>query len=159
MELDTGGGMHSNFFMPDGSGPQLLADSNLGLSLEDRLLHGRPDGPSGPGGDLHVSLLTGSGKQKALEIMSRTEHGRRKAEEIWGPGVWDNKGPLKSSLDHSEDVDAGDGADVDRMFVEMTNQDDDDDSGGRGHNGGDHHITAESLESERNGMDALLDGE
>jgi histone demethylase JARID1 len=46
---------------------------------------------------------------------------------------------------------------VDQMFKEMTNQDEEDDK--RNDVGRDITMTTASLENERNGMDALLDGE
>ena len=47
---------------------------------------------------------------------------------------------------------------VDQMFKEMTNQDDEDDQKKKDE-AAEGPVTAESLESERNRLDALLDGE
>jgi histone demethylase JARID1 len=55
-----------------------------------------------------------------------------------------------------EDMMRQDEGNVDQMFKEMTNQDEDDD---KRNDGGDVRMTTASLEKERNGMDALLDGE
>ena len=145
MDIDSGPGIHPGFFMPDGAGPQLLADSNSNLSLEERLLRENPDDVNGA----DFSLLTDAAKEKALEILSRTETGRRRAEELLGRGIWSDEAGTQN-----EEVDGGD---MDRMFADMTNQDDDEDDGGKRSN--DNAVTAESLESERNGMDALLDSD
>lgn len=65
----------------------------------------------------------------------------------------------------SENEDGVDDGDVDQMFADMVNQDDEDEKGkgvaGKGPSNArdDEKITAESLENERNGIDALLDGE
>lgn len=131
-------------------GPQLVAD-NSALSLEDRLLRGQEDGDG-------INLQTEAGKAKALEIFSRTETGRKQAESIWGPNVW-NRRDLMHNGDqrmHVEDMSKGDDGSVDQMFKEMTNQDDEDDKKKDAIHDG--PVTAASLESERNGMDALLDG-
>lgn len=137
-------------------GPQLVV-GNSSLSLEESLLQGQDDG---------INLHTEAGKSKALEILSRTDVGRKRAEEIWGADVW---GPGRGSIsDHGrsmtpndmDDMMKHDEGSVDQMFKEMTNQDDDEDNRKKETAApGDGHVTAESLESERNGMDALLDGE
>lgn len=145
MDIDSGPSMHPGFFMPDGAGPHLLADTNSNLSLEERLLRANSDDVNGA----DFSLLTDAGKEKALEILSRTESGRRRAEELLGRGIWSDEAGTQN-----EEVDGGD---MDRMFADMTNQDDDEDDGGKRRD--DHAVTAESLESERNGMDALLDSD
>lgn len=65
----------------------------------------------------------------------------------------------------SENEDGVDDGDVDQMFADMVNQDDEDEKGkgvadkGPSNARDDERITAESLENERNGIDALLDGE
>jgi len=118
--------------------------------LEDRLLQGQDDG---------INFHGDAEKSKALEILSRTELGRKQAERLWGPNVWgrgsisDNR-RLSNQMD--EDMMRQDEGNVDQMFKEMTNQDEDDD---KRNDGGDVRMTTASLEKERNGMDALLDGE
>lgn len=130
-------------------GPQLAADVSS-ISLEDRLLQGQDDG---------INFHGDAEKSKALEILSRTELGRKQAERLWGPNVWsrgsisDNR-RLSNPID--EDMMRQDEGNVDQMFKEMTNQDEDDD---KRNDGGDVRMTTASLEKERNGMDALLDGE
>lgn len=137
-----------------GSGsPQVLVDHSS-MSLEERLLQGREEG---------INLQTEAGKSKALEILGRTETGKRQAEKIWGPDIW---GSSRSSLsgpgramasEEMEDGSRHDDGKVAEMFKEMTNEDDDD--GKRGDGAVNGTVTAETLESERNGLDALLDGE
>ncbi|KAH7191878.1 PLU-1-like protein-domain-containing protein [Fusarium flagelliforme] len=130
-------------------GPQLAADVSS-ISLEDRLLQGQDDG---------INFHGDAEKSKALEILSRTELGRKQAERLWGPDVWgrgsisDNR-RLSNPID--EDMMRQDEGNVDQMFKEMTNQDEDDD---KRNDTGDVRMTTASLEKERNGMDALLDGE
>ncbi|PHH87066.1 hypothetical protein CDD83_9351 [Cordyceps sp. RAO-2017] len=135
-------------------GPQLLVD-NSALSLEERLLQGQEDG---------INLQTEAGKSKALEILGRTEVGRKQAEKIWGPHVWrpsrrsmsDQDGPMTpGEMDGMMKHDDGK---VDQMFKEMTNQDDDEEQKKK-EGAANGAVTAESLESERNGLDALLDGD
>lgn len=144
-------GLHLGFL--GAGGPQLLVDSSS-LTLEERLLQGREDG---------INLHTEAGKSKALEILGRTEVGRKQAEDIWGSDVWR---PTRRSMSGEGDsmtpreVDGmmrQDEGSVDDMFKEMTNQEDEEDS--RKDSAASGPVTSESLESERNGMDALLDGE
>ncbi|KAJ3523722.1 hypothetical protein NM208_g12340 [Fusarium decemcellulare] len=109
-------------------GPQLVV-GNSSMTLEERLLQGQDD---------DINLHSEAGKSKALEILSRTENGRKQAQRIWGDD---------------------DESNVDQMFKEMTNQDEDEDHHKKKDAGGDVPMTTASLEKERNGMDALLDGE
>lgn len=135
-------------------GPHLVVDSSL-LSLEERLLQDRDDG---------INLHSEAGRSKALEILSRTDVGRKQAEKIWGPDVWGPSGrrypgdrdrSLTPGIDDAMKQDEGN---VEQMFKDMTNQDEDEDGKKKG-SAPEEPITTESLESERNGMDALLDGE
>ncbi|KAI9149501.1 Lid2 complex component lid2 [Paramyrothecium foliicola] len=149
--MSISAGLHSGFL--GAGGPQLLVD-NSSLSLEERLLQGREDG---------INLHSEEEKSKALEILGRTETGRKQAEKIWGPDVWHNRGSIS---DHErsitprdmDDLIKPDDGKVDEMFKEMTHQDDEED-GKKKDTSLDGPVTAESLESERNGLDALLDGE
>jgi len=156
--------MHPNFFLghEPANGPQfLVGDSNSNLGLEERLLRGYTEGEDGLGVNIHAD----GGKTKVLEILSRTEDGRRRAEEIYGRDVWGGNSGRGSSLDGARDDDpigigvGPEEGDVDRMFVDLVNEDDDDDSSSASGKKGVDNPTADSLESERNGMDALLDGE
>lgn len=162
MALDSGS-IHPSFFMQDEAAnarQYLVGDSNSSLGLEERLLRGYTGGEDG------LDVNSGLVKTKALEILCRTEEGRGRAEEIFGRGVWGGNGGGGSRDDDPIGIGVGtegDG-DVDRMFVDLVNEDEDDDddeddhSSTSGRKGGDNP-TADSLESERNGMDALLDGE
>lgn len=135
-------------------GPQLMLDNST-LSLEERLLRGQEDG---------MDLDTEAGKNKALEILSRTEEGRREAERIFGPMVWGSRRRSMSGQGRSmtpagaDDMIKHDEGNVDQMFKDMTNQDEDEEQKKK-ESVANGPVTAESLESERNGMDALLDGE
>lgn len=161
LDLDSSGSnIHPSFFMPSGGGPQLVGDSSSGPSLEDRLLRGQADDNS----TLKDFMMTEAGHQKALEILSKTKEGRKKAEELFGAVILDD-GPSALGGGGGQDDGVDDG-DVDQMFADMVNQDEEDEKG-KGVAGkattsnsrDDEKITAESLESERNGMDALLDGD
>jgi len=136
-----------------------MADSSSGPSLEDRLLRGQPEDST-----LKDYMATEAGQQKALEMLAKTQEGRRKAEEIFGPGAFDAG---RAAINGQDDAGIDDGA-VDQMFADMVNQDDEDElkikgkgaaSKGSDSNRDEEKITAESLENERNGMDALLDGD
>jgi histone demethylase JARID1 len=139
-----------------GSGGPMFVD-NSAVSLEERLLRGQED---------DVDLNTAAGKSKALEILSRTEVGRKQAEKIWGSNVW---GPKRGSMSEAnrsispvevDDPVKHDEGNVDQMFKEMTNQEDDEDSKKKDDNTNTAEtVTAESFESERNGLDAMIDGE
>ncbi len=138
--------IHPSFLMQDGAGgdgPILVGSS---MSLEDRLLRG----------DMEDEDDSDVDKERFLEILSQTEEGRRRAEEIYGPGVW--SGILASDNLGQNQQDEGD---VDRMFTDLVNQDDDDDAApsGKKAKDSDTNVDPEDLENERNGMDALLDGD
>lgn len=144
--MDIDSNLHPSFL--DSGGPQLHV-GNDAVSLEERLLQGRDD---------EINLHTEAGRSKALEILGRTETGRRQAIKIWGPDVWGHtQGSLSENGRSMTPIDLDmmktDDGNVDQMFKEMTNQDDDEDQRKK------DTLTAESLESERNGLDALLDGE
>lgn len=131
---------------------------NLAVSLEDRLLRGLPEE--------EVDLDSDIDKSRALEILGRTDRGRQDAEQIWGPDVW---APKRGSISKTRrsispiDVDETsrrDEGSVDQMFKEMTNQEDDEDGKKKDDNNNTTEtVTAESLESERNDLDAMIDGE
>lgn len=158
MDLDsTNANIHPNFFLQSGGGPQIMADNSSGPSLEDRLLRGQPEDST-----LKDYMATEAGQQTALEMLSKTQEGRRKAEEIFGPGAFDAR---RAAMSGPDDAGIDDGA-VDQMFADMVNQDDEDElkikgkgaaGKGGGSNADEEKITAESLENERNGLDALLD--
>lgn len=114
--------MQAGYYMQDGggSGPMLVR-GNSSLSLEERLLRGYPEGEEDT---MDVDLNTQAGKTRALEILSRTDVGRRKAEEIFGRDVWgansrDDNDPIGIGV-------GGDGEGDDSMFVDLVNDDDED---------------------------------
>ncbi|UNI18527.1 hypothetical protein JDV02_004791 [Purpureocillium takamizusanense] len=140
-----------------GFGSHLLMDGSI-MSLEERLLQGEEE-------EDPMDLQTEAGKSKALEIFGRTEAGRREAEKIFGGNVWGSNRRSMSTQDRSmtpggaeDDMMKHDQGNVDQMFKDMTNQDDEDEQKKK-ESVANGPVTAESLESERNGMDALLDGE
>lgn len=143
MNID-GGLMHP--LMP--GGPRLLVDDE-GLTLEDRLLRGQLDG---------LNLHSDAVKTKALELFRHTEMGRRQAQEIYGADVWRREsGGFSSSVGVGQPAEHHDPREVDKMFVDLTNQEDEDRKNRVAPT--ETRVTADSLENERNGMDALLDGE
>ncbi|KAF6825052.1 PLU-1-like protein [Colletotrichum plurivorum] len=144
MDIDSGPALHMGLF--GGRGPQLVVD-NASISLEERLLQGREDG---------LNLHSEAGRNKTLEILRRTELGRKRAVDIFGPDVF--KGDV-GMLNGRDDLPRSreDEVAVNRMFDDLTNQNDDDVR--KKQETFDGPITAESLESERNGIDALLDDE
>ena len=141
--LHLNGGMQSRLMMP--GGPRLAIDNEQGDSLEERLLRGDLDGLN-----LHSEPVRG----KALELLRRTDIGRRRAEEIYGPGVWSGggggvpSGAAAAAAGTQQEV--GYPREVEKMFVDLTNQE---------HEKGEARVGPEELESERNGVDALIDGE
>ncbi|KAK0383681.1 hypothetical protein NLU13_9592 [Sarocladium strictum] len=99
-------------------GPQMVMDESR-LSLEERLWAGKD-----------INLQGDAERRKALEILSRTDVGKRKAEEIFGPDVW-NPSYLNDRHMTPPDVDVEmkeDDSKVDEMFKEMTHQDEDEDA-------------------------------
>ncbi|KAK2595044.1 hypothetical protein QQS21_007234 [Conoideocrella luteorostrata] len=148
---DADAAIHPEFL--SSGGPVFV--NNSALTLEERLLGGMEDSV-----DLHSEI----GKNKALEILSRTDTGRKQAETIWGTDVWSPKrGPMSETRASVTPAEADgsmkqDEGNVDQMFNEMTNQDDDEEKK-KDDNTASEAVTAESLESERNGLDAMIDGE
>ncbi|TPX09550.1 uncharacterized protein E0L32_009293 [Thyridium curvatum] len=154
MDIDSRHAIHP-LFMPDGMriGPQLIG--NPSMSLEDRILDGHID---------DVNMSTEADRAKVFEILSRTEDGRRQAEKLFG-----REAGLAASGSHTQQQDDNDD-DVKQMFTDLVNTDEDEDDGrdskksrdgsvlkGERQKDTSHQVTTEDLESERNGMDALLD--
>jgi histone demethylase JARID1 len=132
----------------DRVGPRLVSHESLS-NLEERLLEGKID---------DIDLQTELGKSKALEILGRTEEGRKQAEKIWGADVWSGKpGSMAAHDSHVEEK--PDDEKVEQMFNEMTNQEEDEGGKAKGDKSSKDHVTADSLESERNDLDAMIDGE
>lgn len=123
MEVDAGP-VHPAFFMRDGA-----VDATH--ELEERLLRGELDYD-----ELNKHLSTAAGRARVLEILSRTETGRKRAEDIFGRDVWGEKHPGRPAARDNDPIGIGVGGnegdgDV-SMFVDLVNEDDDDDDG-------DHH--------------------
>ncbi|KAK8004131.1 histone demethylase JARID1 [Apiospora arundinis] len=125
-----------------------MATDREPLSLEERLLSGHDD-VLNPHSDIS--------KAKALEILGRTENGRRKAEEIFGPDVWSAEGLRRGSGSIGRGVtqaaDEEDNKDVDRIMLDFTNADDDEGEAAKR-----AAISAESFEAERDDM-AMMDSD
>lgn len=150
--------IHPSFFLPVQNEPTALANNNSGPSYDNRMLRG-PSDNSNTFGDF---MMNETGHHKALEILNKTKEGREKAQNIFGSGSFSgNSAAMGGAGNHDDGVD--DGA-MDQMFADMVHQDDDEEKGkgvaAAKQPGADQNekITADSLESERNGMDALLDG-
>ena len=144
MDVDSGSGLHPGFLLSNGSssGPHFMT-SDSSLTLEDRLLRGHDDS---------VVFSTDEEKAKALEILGRTELGRKRAEEYFGQDVWN------SNRDDAFTGGAGideDDKDVDRMFQDLTNGDDDGEAKKERDNERDRVVTADSLEAERDALDMM----
>ncbi|KAL7625856.1 hypothetical protein AAE478_005079 [Parahypoxylon ruwenzoriense] len=142
-----GTGLHPDFFMAAGSngpGPRLTA-SDLLLTPEERLSRGQDD----------INLNTAAGKAKALELLRQTETGRKRAEEMFGPDVWNHsRDATFSSRSNIGQNQQEDDKDVDRMFLDLTNADDEDDSKKERQREKERvSVTADSFEAERNTMD------
>lgn len=145
MEVEGG---PSLFFMPNGGtgqGPQLM-QSDPAMSLEECILQGQ---------DNDIIHATGSDRENILEILSRTENGRRRAEDLYGPDVWDSRRgknferPSKVGHAHAEDD-----KEVAKMFLDLTNAEEDEAAKKeRQQEAARVSITAESFEAERNAMD------
>lgn len=136
-----GGGMvHPGVLVP--GGPRVVMDEQ-GDSLEDRLLRGQLDGLN-----LHSEPVRG----KALELLRRTDVGRRRAEEIYGPNVWG--GGLAAGADGAGvQPEAGYPRDVERMFADLTNRDEEEKKP-------EPEVLGEMGEmGERNGVSVPVDGE
>lgn len=147
-------GDHHNSHGSALGGPRLVENESL-ANLEERLLEGKVD---------DIDIQTEPGKSKALEILGRTEEGRKQAEKIWGADIWSsNRGSMvardrsisPSQLDQAKPDDGK----VDQMFKEMTNQEDEEEAKTKSEGPAKETVTADSLENERNDLDAMIDGE
>lgn len=139
------GAAHASYFIPDGTGPHLLVNDNSTHTLEERLLQGAFDDE-----ELNAQLSTEAGKARILEILSRTDNGRQRAKEIFGPNVWgsappaparDNNDPLGIGPGHEADGD-------DSMFVDLVNEDEP--MGG-------HHPHGDLVEEDQGEAASLMD--
>jgi histone demethylase JARID1 len=152
MDVDAGASLHPNLFMGNGSevpGPQLTA-SDSSLSLEERLSRGLDDGID----------LSAEDRVKVLDILSRSEKGRRQAEEMFGPAIWGSR--RGSDFGRASDLEQNppEDKDVDKMFADLTNGEDDemtkkDEPKKESQQAGDQVVTADSLEAERDAMDMM----
>ncbi|KAF5021326.1 hypothetical protein F66182_6626 [Fusarium sp. NRRL 66182] len=150
--VNMGNGLHPGLLGADG--PQLVVGDSV--PFEEKSFQDE---------DNSTSLQTEAGKRKALEleVLSRTPNGRVQAERRWGPNVWgsgrgsmgDAEGHMSNAMD--DVMMKQEETNVDQMFKEMTNQDGE--VLKREDDGAEVTLTTASLDQERNGMDALLDGE
>lgn len=151
MDMEANPNIHPSFFMQNGGGPQLIADSSAGPSLDGRLLRGQHGEFTGPGssafGQDDFNRLSDDDKEKAIDVLSTTERGRKQAEMFVGHKLF-----WEQNIGNANEAgyDSGD----QEMFNEMINQDDEGAPAD-----GNNSVTAANFENERNGMDALLDGE
>ncbi|KAI0868306.1 PLU-1-domain-containing protein [Hypoxylon argillaceum] len=148
MDVEGGPSLHPDFFLSNGSsgqGPQLMhSDSNM--SLEERILQGQDD---------DLIHATGSHREEVLKILAKTENGRQRAEDVFGPDVWDSR--RGKNFERSSKVGQthpDDDKEVDKMFLDLTNADDDEVSKkDRRPEGERVSITAASFDAERNTLD------
>ncbi|ETS02873.1 PHD transcription factor [Trichoderma reesei RUT C-30] len=135
--------LHPSFL--EAGGPHLAADdSSMGMNLH-----------------------TEADKNKATGIFKHTELGKDPAERIWGTDVWGNR--QRSMSDQRRSMTPADLDDTMKqqdankahlkMFKEMIHSDEDEDHKKKDSTMANGHVTADLLESERNGLDAMLDGE
>jgi len=137
----SGDSLHPGFLTSGGAmgpGPRLMGADSV-LSLEDRLPHGQDNGSI---------LHSEEDKERALGILASTEEGRKRTEELFGRGVWDQNRKGAFGRDISSDGNQEEDSNVDIMFNDLINGDVDDDRRER-----DQIVTADSLEAERNAMD------
>ncbi|KAK3308536.1 PLU-1-like protein-domain-containing protein [Chaetomium strumarium] len=125
--MDIDASAHAPLFLREvvGAGPQLMVGSESTHDLEERLLRGTFGDD-----ELNAHLSTETGKARVLEILSRTDTGRRRAEEIFGPGVWGdrNRDGASAGARDNDPIGIGVGNDGDdSMFVDLVNQDDEED--------------------------------
>lgn len=150
MDIDsTNANIHPAFFMPQ-AGTGQIADNGSAQSFDHRLLRGPQDDSSAFGN----FLMSDAAHNKPLDMFSKPSESQEKGNEgMFGGGAFGG----------GSGAGAQDEGDVDQMFADMVHHDDDDDKGkgvaGRTTGEGNEKIAADSLESERNGMDALLDGD
>ncbi|KAI1266406.1 PLU-1-domain-containing protein [Xylariaceae sp. FL1019] len=148
--MDEGGSsLHPDFFMSNGAsgqGPRLMP-SEQNMSIEDRILQGE---------DEDLIHATGADREKILEILSKTDTGRRRAEDVYGPDIWTSRGEKSFGRRRStaEESHADDDNEVDKMFHDLTNADEDDPAKKqRQREEEQQRITTESFDAERNAMD------
>lgn len=147
MDVTNGPSLHPEFFMSaasHGPGPRLLAP-DAPMTLDEPFLHGQDDG---------LNLSTSEGKAKALEVLRTTETGRKRAEQLFGPDVWNhsrNDAFGRSTIHQSQD----DNQDVEKMFLDLTNANDDDDTKKRER----ERMGITAFEAERNAMDTMEDSD
>ncbi|KAK4446615.1 Lid2 complex component lid2 [Podospora aff. communis PSN243] len=146
--LDLDPPLQSSFFAHHNGRPQLHVGDGSSMSMEDRLLQGMPDGDM----DLHLPAT----KHRVLDILGRTEEGRRQAEEIYGRGVWGGGSGTRERDVHDPlgiGVTEGDGDDS--MFVDLVNEDDDEE--GERKKGADHGSSFHLDDEQHNTASTLLD--
>lgn len=101
-----------------------------------------------------IDIHTDEGKAKALEILGRTEDGKKQVEKIWGEDVWaKNADPAVAKPDETPKEDSK----TEKMLTDTT--DEQVEKPKETKVGEEKKVTTESLEDERNGLDAMIDGE
>ncbi|KAK0739390.1 PLU-1-like protein-domain-containing protein [Apiosordaria backusii] len=119
---------HSSYFLPPGTGPHLLLSDSSTQHFEQRLIEGKVDDR-----ELNEHLSTEDGRTKIMEILSRTETGRQRAKDLFGPNAWSPAAAATTAPSGPRDNDplgigmGGDGDGDDSMFVDLVNEDDDED--------------------------------
>ncbi|ATY62805.1 PHD transcription factor (Rum1) [Cordyceps militaris] len=107
-----------------------------------------------------VNIHTEAGKAKALEILGRTEDGKRQAEKIWGSDVWTKRALRDADVITPKRVDESkDEAKTEKMLTDTSDEKRAEERSKEKKDVNDAKMTTESLEDERNGLDAMIDGE
>lgn len=157
MDMDPNANIHPSFYLPPAQATQMMTESNPGPSYDSRLLRGPPDSTN-----TFNDFMMHDSRERSTEILNKSERGREKLQQLYSSGPFaGGSSAMGGAAAHDDGVDDGDMA---QMFADMVHQDDEEDKGkgaapkqvGPDQN---ERITADSLESERNGMEALLDAE
>ncbi|KAJ4148508.1 hypothetical protein LMH87_002973 [Akanthomyces muscarius] len=139
-----------------------MADQRQDQSMSEGYDRLAGDGDSRP---LHesiedIDIHTEEGKAKALEILGRSEDGQKQAEKIWGADAWTKRSLRNVDVTTSKEADDSmkEGK-AEKLLTNETNERRGEEKSKETKAGGDTKMTTEFLEDERNGLDAMIDGE
>ncbi|KAM3554230.1 hypothetical protein ARSEF4850_006548 [Beauveria asiatica] len=107
-----------------------------------------------------INEETEEGREKGLDLLGRTEDGKKKAESIWGPDVWTKKSFRDAHISTLKEAEAvNDTSKVEKMLTDESGEQRRAEGKPKDGERKDEKMTTESLEDERNGLDAIIDGE
>lgn len=109
-----------------------------------------------------IDIETVEGKAKALEILGRSANGRKQAEKIWGDDVWTKSSSLREDGSGPKSPKpAADMLQEEAPSEKMLTDTNEDTTPAKSEvkKGEEKTVTTASLEDERNGLDAMIDGE